>query len=105
MKRVAILLALTALMAFAPAAFACVKCNTTVGCYGTEIGVPGFTDCYFDGTCHNIRPLCQGFVEEPQLAASYSVAAVHVVETETTKSATVEATPAPAPAKAVAAER
>lgn len=84
MKRAAILLTLTALLAFAPSAFACWKCNTTQGCYGTDVGVPGRTDCYFDGACH-MMGFCQGFTDDTQLAASYTVAAVHVVETKTEK--------------------
>ena len=98
MKRAAILLTLTALLAFAPSAFACWKCNTTVGCYGTDIGVPGRTTCEFDGTCHT-SGFCQGFSDETQLAASYTVAAVYVVEVESSKALdlTVHAHPAPLP--------
>ncbi|HEV7764200.1 MAG TPA: hypothetical protein VGQ76_04295 [Thermoanaerobaculia bacterium] len=82
MKRAAILLTLAALLAFAPSAFACVKCNTTVGCYGTETGEPGRINCEFeDGVCH-VSGLCQGFAaSETEFAVSYTVAEV-VVETE-----------------------
>lgn len=85
MKRAAILLTLTALLAFAPSAFACWKCNTTVGCYGTDVGVPGRTFCEFDGVCH-VMGFCQGYAaDDTELAASYTVAAVYVVETGTEK--------------------
>ncbi|HEX7680040.1 MAG TPA: hypothetical protein VF713_18060 [Thermoanaerobaculia bacterium] len=83
MKRAAILLTLTALLAFAPSAFACWRCDTTQGCYGTDIGVGGWNDCFFDGTCHKIGGFCQGIADQTPLAASYTVAAVHVVEPET----------------------
>lgn len=98
MKRTAILLSLTALLAFAPSAFACWKCDTIQGCYGTEVGVPGRTNCDFDGTCH-VSGFCQGFAAQTQLAASYTVASVRVVETETAKAAdlTTKAQPAPLP--------
>lgn len=96
MKRAAILLTLTALLAFAPSAFACWKCNTTVGCYGTDVGVPGRTFCEFDGVCH-LMGFCQGFTDETELAASYTVAAVHVVETETEKASGLKTDPAQAP--------
>jgi hypothetical protein len=96
MKRAAILLTLVALMAFAPSAFACWKCNTTEGCYGTDIGVPGRTNCTFDGVCH-VSGFCQGFTDDTELAASYTVAAVHVVETETAKTADVTPKTLPAP--------
>jgi len=110
MKRAAVLLTLTALLAFAPSAFACVKCNTTVGCFGTDIGVPGRTFCEFDGVCH-LMGFCQGFSSETRLAASYTVAAVHVVEPETGKAPAPTADPhraqVPEPQKAeqAAAER
>jgi hypothetical protein len=84
MKRAAVLLTLTALLAFAPSAFACWKCNTTVGCFGTDVGVPGRTFCEFDGACH-LMGFCQGFTDETELAASYTVAAVYVVDAETEK--------------------
>ncbi|HYI09087.1 MAG TPA: hypothetical protein VEK57_08440 [Thermoanaerobaculia bacterium] len=91
MKRASILLTLIAVMAFAPSAFACVKCNLQQGCYDPGFLEPGRTNCYFDGTCH-MQGFCQGFTaEEPQLAATYTVAAVHVVEPETAK--TPDATP------------
>jgi hypothetical protein len=82
MKRAAILLTLVAVMAFAPSAFAgCAKCNTSVGCFGAT---QGWVDCFFDGECHRIGGFCQDFTgEETQLAATYTVAAVHVVKTET----------------------
>jgi hypothetical protein len=82
MKRAAILLTLIAVMAFAPSVFAgCVKCNTTEGCIWAQ---QGWVGCYFDGTCHKVGGFCNGFTdEETQLAATYTVAAVHVVETET----------------------
>ena len=83
MKRTGILLTLVAVMAFAPSAFACYWCDTQWGCYPLEETVPGRTNCWFDGACHFLG-FCQGFAatEEP-LAATYTVAAVHVVETET----------------------
>lgn len=87
MKRIAVLLTLTALLAFAPSAFACVKCNTTVGCYGTEVGEPGRINCEFDGTCH-LMGFCQGFAPETEFADSYTVASV-VVETEMVSDVTV----------------
>jgi hypothetical protein len=77
MKRAAVLLTLTALLAFAPSAFACWKCNTTQGCFGTDVTVP----CEFDGVCH-LMGFCQGFSGDTELAASYTVAAVYVVEPE-----------------------
>lgn len=83
MKRAAILLTLIAVMTFAPSAFAgCWKCNDLDGCFGAT---QGWFGCEFDKTgCHRIGGFCQGFTgeEETQLAASYTVAAVHVVETE-----------------------
>ena len=82
MKRTALLLTLTALLAFAPSAFACWKCNLSQGCYGTEIGEAGRNNCTFDGTCHQ-SGFCQGLTDETELAASYTVAAVYVVDTET----------------------
>lgn len=98
MKRIAILLALTALLAFAPSAFACWKCDTIQGCYGTEVGVPGRTDCEFDGACH-LHGFCQGFAaaDDTQLAASYTVATVHVVEPKTEKA---QQAPLPEPQQA-----
>lgn len=98
MKRAVLLLTLTALLAFAPSAFACWKCNTTVGCYGTDVGVPGRTYCEFDGVCH-VMGFCQGFADDTELAASYTVAAVHVVETksETASALTADALQAPVP--------
>ena len=101
MKRTAILLTLIAVMAVAPSAFACWKCNTTVGCYGTEIGEPGRADCWFDGACH-MTGLCSGFaaVDEP-LAATYTVAAVHVVETEIAKAPELDAKTLPEPQEIV----
>lgn len=93
MKRIAILLALTALLAVAPSAFACWKCDTTQGCYGTDVGVPGRTICEFDGACH-MAGFCAGFVDDTPLAASYTVAAVHVVEVKTDAK-----TPEPKPAE------
>lgn len=111
MKRAAVLLTLTALLAFAPSAFACWKCNTTVGCFGTDVGVPGRTFCEFDGVCH-VMGFCQGFSgEDTELAASYTVAAVYVVEAGTEKVADLtanadQATVAAAPkAEKVAVER
>jgi hypothetical protein len=100
MKHAAILLSLIALLAFAPSAFACWKCDTTQGCYGTDVGVPGRTNCEFDGTCH-LQGFCQGFTDETELAASYTVAAVHVMETETEKApAPTAKQPLPKPEKA-----
>jgi hypothetical protein len=93
MKRTAVLLTLVALLAFAPAAFACVKCNTTVGCYGTEIGEPGRINCEFDGTCH-VSGFCQGFAPETEFAASYTVAEV-VVETEAVSDLAIDSQLAP----------
>jgi hypothetical protein len=111
MKRTAILLTLTALLAFAPSAFACWKCNVTQGCYGTDVGVPGRTNCEFDGTCH-VSGFCQGFTDdETQLAASYTVAAVHVVESKTEKAQDLTANlhqaplPEPQEVRQVAVER
>lgn len=100
MKRTAILLTLIAVMAFAPSVFAgCAQCNTTVGCYGAE---QGWVDCYFDGECHRIGGFCQGFaaVDEP-LAATYTVAAVHVVETELAKAPELDAKTLPEPQEIV----
>jgi hypothetical protein len=99
MKRLAILLTLTALMAFAPSAFACWKCNTTDGCIGLDFGVSGRTNCSFDGACH-MMGVCQGFTDETELAASYTVAAVHVVTAETDKAPVAVATTLPEPQKA-----
>ena len=102
MKRsVIVVLTLTALLAFAPSAFACWKCNTTEGCVGTAVGVPGWNDCFFDGTtCHRIGGGCQGIAAQPDLASSYTVAAVHVVvETgsEKTPDLTADSQPVPLP--------
>lgn len=107
MKRAAILLTLTALLAFAPSAFACWRCNTTEGCYGVPVGTPGWVDCEFNGTCRRIGGFCQGFSDESELAASYTVAAVHVVETETAKTpdVTVKVVPETQEVAKVAAER
>ena len=81
MKRLPILLAVLLIVAIAPSSFACWNCDTTQGCYGTEVGVGGWTDCEFDGvTCHRIRPFCQGFRNSAPLSAQYKVSAVHVVE-------------------------
>lgn len=82
MKRTAMLLTLIAVMAFAPSVFAgCVKCNLTEGCIWAEQGWEG---CYFDGLCHRVGGFCNGFTgEETPLAATYTVAAVEVIETET----------------------
>jgi hypothetical protein len=98
MKRAAILVTLTALLAFAPSAFACWKCNLVEGCYGTPVGTPGRTFCEFDGVCH-LMGFCQGFTDETEdLAASYTVAAVHVVETETDKALALTTDEAQVPA-------
>lgn len=110
MKHAAMLLTLTALLAFAPSAFACWKCDTIQGCYGTEVGVPGRTNCTFDGTCH-VMGFCQGYAAQTELAASYTVAAVHVVATQTEKAPDVTANanqasrPASQKAETAAAER
>jgi len=90
MKRTAILLTLVAVMAFAPSAFACYWCDTESGCYQLPETVPGRTNCWFDGACHYLG-FCQGFAaaDEP-LAATYTVAAVHVVE-ETAKAPELDA--------------
>jgi hypothetical protein len=96
MKRTAVLLTLTALLAFAPSAFACWKCNTTQGCFGTDVGVPGRTFCEFDGACHQMG-FCQGFSGDTELAASYTVAAVYVVEPETEQASDLTAKPDQAP--------
>jgi hypothetical protein len=83
MKRIALLLIVAAVMVFAPSAFACWKCTTTTGCVGTDVGVSGRTNCEFDGVCH-VSGLCQGLTaDQAPLAASYTVAAVHVVTTGT----------------------
>jgi len=85
MKRTVLLLTLTlTALALAPSAFACWKCDTVQGCYGTDVGVPGRTNCDFDGTCH-VSGFCQGFTDEAPLAASYTVAAVHVVDVKAEK--------------------
>ena len=94
MKRTAILLTLIAVMTFAPSAFAgCFKCNDLDGCFGAT---QGWFGCEFDKTgCHRIGGFCNGFAgDETQLAATYTVAAVHVVETETA-SVTAPAVTAP----------
>jgi hypothetical protein len=99
MKRAAILLTLTALMAIAPSAFACYKCNLQDGCYGTPVGTPGRTTCYFDAAGCHLMGFCQGFTDETEdLAASYTVAAVHVVGTETDKASALTTDEAQAPA-------
>lgn len=97
MKRTAILLTLVAVMAFAPSAFACWKCNTIDGCYGTDVTVPGRTSCEFDGTCH-LMGFCQGFAADEPLAATYTVATVRVVPAETAKAPECDAKTLPAPA-------
>lgn len=106
MKRAAILLTLVAVMTLAPSAFAgCVKCNLTEGCIWAQQGWEG---CYFDGACHRVGGFCNGFAgEEEQLADTYTVAAVRVVETATdaAKAPELDAKTLPAPqeaAKAVA---
>ncbi|MEO8380352.1 MAG: hypothetical protein ABI779_11865 [Acidobacteriota bacterium] len=99
MKHAAILLTLVAVMAFAPSAFAgCAKCNTTDGCFGAT---QGWVDCYFDGECHRIGGFCNGFTgEATPLAATYTVAAVHVVETETVKAPQLDTKTLSAPQEA-----
>jgi len=101
MKRTAVLLTLVAVMAFAPSAFACWKCNLAEGCVGLDIGQSGRLNCDFDTSCHT-SGTCQGFTSEQPLAATYTVAAVRVVPAETAKApeCEVKALPTPAPQQA-----